>query len=71
MTYPKGLQYRLQRCVTAERLMNPDFFDESGNPVFIVAKDGQTTDLTFGRCSELEACTCDEFEKESWQVRCL
>lgn len=66
--YPKDHLYRLQGCVTAEHLTNPDFFDKSGNPVFIVAKDGQTTDLTFGRLSELEAYTCDEFEKESWEV---
>ena len=26
------------------------------------------TDLAFGRFSELEAYTCDEFEKDSWEV---
>lgn len=45
--------------------------DENGNAGFIVAKDGQSTDLTFGRCSELEAYTCDEFEHDSWEVAVL
>lgn len=45
--------------------------DEHGNAGFIVAKDGQSTDLTFGRFSELEAYTCDEFGHESWEVAVL
>lgn len=33
-----------------------------------MAKHGQTTNLTFGRYSRLEAYHCDEFEKDSWEV---
>ena len=45
--------------------------DENGNAGFIVAKDGQSTDLTFGRLSELEAYTCDDFGHDSWEVAVL
>lgn len=45
--------------------------DENGNAGFIVAKDGQSTDLTFGRFSELETYTCDEFQHDSWEVAVL
>jgi len=49
-------------------LANPYFMDDQGNPCFIVAKHGQTTDLTFGRYSELESYHCDELEHDSWEV---
>ena len=55
--YPKGHLFRLLGCVDAAGLSDPYFFDEQGNPCFTVAKDGQSTDLTFGRQSELEAYT--------------
>lgn len=48
--------------------MVPYSYDKQGNTCFIVAKNGQTTDLTFGRFSALEAYTCDEFENDSWQA---
>lgn len=34
--------------------------------MFIVAKDGQSSDLTFRRYSAMEAYTCDEFDHDSW-----
>ncbi|KAF8311422.1 uncharacterized protein EI90DRAFT_3148020 [Cantharellus anzutake] len=55
--YPKDHFFRISDC--------------QGNPCFIVAKNGQTTDLTFGRFSGLEAYTCDEFEHDSWEVAVL
>lgn len=36
--------------------------------MFIVAKDGQSSDLTFRRYSAMEAYTCDEFDHDSWEV---
>ena len=67
--YPnKDHLFRILDFVTAERLANPDFFDEQGNTAFIVAKDGQSTDLTFGRFSAMEVYLCDEFNNESWEV---
>ncbi|KAI0032626.1 hypothetical protein K488DRAFT_49453 [Vararia minispora EC-137] len=66
--YPKDHLFRILGFVAAERLANPDFYDEQGNAAFIVAKDGQSSDLTFGRYSALEAYTCDEFGHDSWEV---
>jgi hypothetical protein len=36
--------------------------------MYVVAKDGNTTDLTVGRYAGLEAYLCDEFGKESIEV---
>ncbi|KAF8875882.1 hypothetical protein CPB84DRAFT_1752574 [Gymnopilus junonius] len=52
-------------------LSSPYSLDENNNPRFTVAKQGQTTDLTFGRQSELEAYTCRDLEGESWEVAVL
>jgi hypothetical protein len=57
--------------VDAAALSNPYFLDKNNNPCFTVAKDGQTTDLTFGRQSELEAYTCRDLAGESWEVAVL
>ena len=54
--------------VTAERLADPDSYDEQGSAAFVVAKDGQSSGLTFGRYSAMEAYTCDEFDHDSWEV---
>ncbi|KAG8712164.1 hypothetical protein FRC09_020173 [Ceratobasidium sp. 395] len=67
-TYPKDHLFRLSGCVDAAGLTNPYFWDDQGNPHFIVAKYGQSTDLTFGRFSELEAYTCDKSGHDSWEV---
>lgn len=66
--YPNDHLFRILGFVTAECLANPDFYNEQGNAVFIVAKDGQSSDLTFGRYSAMEAYTCDEFNHDSWEV---
>lgn len=57
--------------VDAAALSNPYYVDESNNPSFTVAKEGQATDLTFGRQSELEAYTCRDLEGSSWEVAVL
>ncbi|KAG9079634.1 hypothetical protein FRC06_007612 [Ceratobasidium sp. 370] len=69
--YPKDHLLRLLGCVDAAALSNPYFHDEQGNPCFIVAKDGQSTNLTFGRQSELEAYTCSDLAGRSWEVAVL
>ncbi|KAF5375685.1 hypothetical protein D9615_009410 [Tricholomella constricta] len=67
--YPKNHLFRLLGWVDAAGLANPYSMDDQGNPsCFIVAKHGQTTDLTFGRYSELESYHCDLFEHDSWEV---
>ncbi|KAF7974286.1 hypothetical protein HWV62_12422 [Athelia sp. TMB] len=69
--YANDHLFRLSGCVDAEGLANPHLLDENGNAGFIVAKDGQSTDLTFGRLSELEAYTCDGSQHGSWEVAVL
>ncbi|KAF8641974.1 hypothetical protein AX16_009766 [Volvariella volvacea WC 439] len=69
--YPNNHLSRLLGCVDAAGFSTPYFRDENGNPCFIVAKDGQSTDLTFGRQSELEAYTCSDLTGESWEVAVL
>lgn len=49
-------------------MKKPYFRDELGNPCFIVAKDGQTSDLTFGRYSEYEAYVVRDLSGSSWEV---
>ena len=36
-----------------------------------MAKNGQSSDLTFGRQSELEAYTCSDLASKSWEVAVL
>lgn len=69
--YPKDHLFRLLGCVDAAGLSNPYFHDEQGNPCFTVAKDGQSTDLTFGRQSELEAYVCSDLAGKSWEIAVL
>ena len=71
---PTGIKFpidgllRIHGVVKREDLSMPDCFDESGDPVYIVGKDGNTTDFTVGCYSRLEAYLCDEFGKESMEV---
>ncbi|KAH9928025.1 uncharacterized protein BXZ73DRAFT_90688 [Epithele typhae] len=69
--YPLDHLFRLSGCVDAAGLSTPYFLDDDNKPCFIVAKDGQKTDLTFGRQSELEALTCPDLEGHSWEVAIL
>ncbi|KAI0338824.1 hypothetical protein BDW22DRAFT_1409426 [Trametopsis cervina] len=57
--YPNDHLFRLSRFVDSKNMASSYILNENGNAGFIVAKDGQSTDLTFGRFSELEAYTCD------------
>lgn len=69
--YPKSHLFRLSGYVDAEDLSTPYFVDDDNNPCFVVAKAGQTTDLTFGHQSELEAYTCRDRVGESWEIAIL
>lgn len=66
--YPADHLFRIQGCVDAESMKKPHLLDELGNRCYIVAKDGQTTDLTFGRYSELEAYVVSDLTGSSWEV---
>jgi len=66
--FPSNRLLRIQGVVTRELLATPDCYDENGDPVYIVGKDGNTTDFTAGRYSGLEAYLCDEFGRESTEV---
>ena len=68
MKFPSDRQLKIRGVVTRELLANPDCYDDSGNAMYVVAKDGNTTDLTVGRYTGLEAYLCDEFGKESIEV---
>ena len=66
--FPSNRLLRIQGVVTRELLATPDCYDEKGYPVYIVGKNGNTTDFTVGRYSGLEAYLCDEFGRESIEV---
>ena len=66
--FPSNRMLRIQGVVTREKLANPDCYDENGDPIYIVGKDGCKTDFTVGRYSGLEAYLCDEFGKKSIEV---
>ncbi|KAI0045877.1 hypothetical protein FA95DRAFT_1617674 [Auriscalpium vulgare] len=57
--YPTNHLFRIRVMSTPQAWQNPTSW---------TSKDGQTTDLTFGRFSELEAYTCDKFDHDSWEV---
>ncbi|KAI0655454.1 hypothetical protein C8Q70DRAFT_1057548 [Cubamyces menziesii] len=66
--YPANHLFLLQGFVEADDMKKPYFLDEFGNRCFIVAKDGQTSDLTFGRFSEFEAYVVSDLPGFSWEV---
>ncbi|KAG8736074.1 hypothetical protein FRC10_009720, partial [Ceratobasidium sp. 414] len=68
MKVPSDRQLRIRGVVTRELLANPDCYDDGGNAMYVVGKDGNTTDFSVGRYTGLEAYLCDEFGKESIEV---
>jgi len=58
--FPFNGQLRIRGAVTRDLLVSPDCFDENGHAIYIVGKDGNTTDFTVGRYAGLEAYICDE-----------
>ncbi|QRV97300.1 transmembrane protein [Ceratobasidium sp. AG-Ba] len=58
----------IRGVVTHELLVTPCCYDKDGDPIFIVGKNGNTTDFTVGRHAGLEAYLCDESGRESVEV---
>ncbi|KAI6143313.1 hypothetical protein BKA82DRAFT_824458 [Pisolithus tinctorius] len=56
--FPINGLLRINGWVPHELLAHPDCFDINGKPCLIVMKDGNTTDLTVGRFTGLEAYLC-------------
>lgn len=68
LKFPSDRLLRIRGVVTRELLANPECFDENGNPIFIVGKDGNSTGLTVGRYSGLEAYLYNEFGEDSIEI---
>ncbi|KAH7327714.1 hypothetical protein B0J17DRAFT_580826 [Rhizoctonia solani] len=68
MKFPSNRQLKIRGVVSRKLLANPDCYDDIGNGMYVVAKDGNTTDLTVGRYAGLDAYLCDEFGQESIEV---
>ena len=68
MKFPSNRLLKIQGVVTRELLATLDCYDEKRDPVYIIRKDGNTTDFTVGRYAGLEAYLCDEFGNESIEV---
>ena len=66
--FPTNRQLRINGWVPRELLANPHGFDGNGEPCLIVMKYGNTTDLTVGRYTGLEAYLCDELGQESTEL---
>ncbi|KAH8922374.1 hypothetical protein BT69DRAFT_244949 [Atractiella rhizophila] len=57
--------HRISGFVDPKAMDNPNDIDENMVPVYIVGKDGNTTDFTIGRYAGLEAYIRDKFGKQS------
>jgi hypothetical protein len=67
-TIPASLQLPIHRALPRRLVNNPDTEDKNGEPLYIVAKYGNTTKLTLGRYSGMEAYTCTDLGLESREV---
>ncbi|KAL1940216.1 hypothetical protein VTO73DRAFT_9168 [Trametes versicolor] len=64
-TIPADLQLPIHAVLPRRLVMNPDTEDKNGEPLYIVAKYGNTTKLTLGNYSGMDAYVCTEFGAES------
>ncbi|ODN72666.1 hypothetical protein L202_08106 [Cryptococcus amylolentus CBS 6039] len=67
-TIPANLQLPIRSALPCRLVINPDTEDQNGEPLYIVAKYGNTTKLTLGRYSGMEAYTCTDLGLESREV---
>ncbi|KAG9016242.1 hypothetical protein FRB90_003634 [Tulasnella sp. 427] len=67
-TIPADLQLPILRAMPRRLVINPDTEDKNGEPLSIVGKYGNTTKLTLGNYSGMDAYTCTEFGLESREV---
>jgi hypothetical protein len=65
---PADLQLPVRRALTRRLVINPDTEDKNGNPLYIVGKYGNTTKLTLGCYSGMDAYTCTDLGLESREV---
>ena len=65
---PADLQLPVRRALTRCLIINPDTEDKNGDPLYIVGKYGNTTKLTLGRYSGMDAYTCTDLRLESREV---
>lgn len=65
---PADLQLLITRVLPRRLVINPDTEDKNGDPLYIVAKYGNTTKLTLGRYSGMEAYICTDLGLESREV---
>ncbi|EIM82789.1 uncharacterized protein STEHIDRAFT_149180 [Stereum hirsutum FP-91666 SS1] len=65
---PADLQLPITRALPRRLFINPDTEDKDGNPLYIVAKYGNSTKLTLGRYSGMDAYTCTDLGLESREV---
>ena len=57
---PSNRMLRIHDVVAPGDMGSPDCVDANGDPIYIVGKDGNSTDLTVGRYSGLEAHLCSK-----------
>ena len=65
---PTNLQLPIRAALPCHRVLNPDTEDMNGEPLYIVGKYGNTTKLTLGRYSGMDAYTCTDLGEESREV---
>ncbi|KAF9460378.1 hypothetical protein BDZ94DRAFT_1283951 [Collybia nuda] len=67
-TFPFDRPLKVKGAITRELLASPDCFDDNGDPMFIVGKEGSATGFTMGHYCGLEAYICAESGEESVEV---
>ncbi|KAF8876428.1 hypothetical protein CPB84DRAFT_1838678 [Gymnopilus junonius] len=67
-TIPANLQLPIRSALPCRLIINLDTEDRNGDPLYIVGKYGNTTKLTLGHYSGMEAYTCTDLGLESREV---
>ena len=67
-TIPADLQLPVRGALTHRLVVNPDTEDKNGEPLYIVGKYGNTTKLTLGRYSGMNAYIRTDLGLESREV---
>ncbi|KDR76885.1 hypothetical protein GALMADRAFT_225056 [Galerina marginata CBS 339.88] len=67
-TIPADLQLPVRRALTPRLHINPDTEDKNGDPLYIVGKYGNTTKLTLGHYSGMDAYICTDLGLESREM---
>ncbi|KAF9047801.1 hypothetical protein BJ165DRAFT_1468210 [Panaeolus papilionaceus] len=67
-TIPVDHQLPILRALPHSLTIQPDTVDERGEPLYVVGKYGNATNLTLGCYSAMSGYKCNEFEEESREV---